>query len=188
MILFINTCVRPQSRTLRLANEVIKRISNGKEIHEVKPSNLPLTNDALNLRTDLIEKKDFSSKIFDDARIFAAADEIVIAAPYWDLSFPSWLKTYIEAININGLTFAYTEDGRPYGMCKAKRLIYVTTAGGPIISDYYGYGYVKDLARLFWGIPEIRYVKAEGLDIIGADVEGILTETIKSLHCLTNLV
>ena len=33
---------------------------------------------------------------------------------------------------------------------------------------------MEALAKGFWQIPEIRYVKAEGLDIVGADVEDIL--------------
>ena len=105
----------------------------------------------------------------------------MIAAPYWDLSFPAALKNYIEAVNVVGITFAYTEEGIPYGLCKAERLIYVTTAGGPIVSDDYGYGYVRELSRSYWGISDTVCVKAEGLDIIGADVEAILNETVKGL-------
>ncbi|MBQ7193498.1 MAG: NAD(P)H-dependent oxidoreductase [Synergistaceae bacterium] len=113
--------------------------------------------------------------------MFASADEIVIAAPYWDLSFPASLKNYVEAINVVGLTFGYGEDGRPYGLCRAKRLVYVTTAGGPILNEAYGYGYVRELAQGFYGIPEVVLVKAEGLDIVGADVEGILGEAVRGL-------
>ena len=56
----------------------------------------------------------------------------------------------------------------------AKSLYYVTTAGGPIISDDFGFGYVKALANSFYGIEEVYQMKAEGLDVIGADVELIL--------------
>ena len=104
---------------------------------------------------------------------------IVIAAPYWDLSFPAVLKAYFEQINVLGLTFEYTADGRPRGLCKARKLIYVTTAGGPILSDEYGFGYVKALAQNFYGIPDVRQIRAEGLDIIGADAERILREAME---------
>ena len=103
----------------------------------------------------------------------------MIAAPYWDLSFPAVLKAYFEQINVLGLTFEYTDDGFPRGLCRAKKLIYVTTAGGPIISDEYGYGYVKALAQNFYGIPDVCQVKAEMLDVIGADVNGILNKALK---------
>ncbi|MBQ9574700.1 MAG: NAD(P)H-dependent oxidoreductase [Synergistaceae bacterium] len=181
MILFINTCVRPQSRTRRLAMEVLSRISHNENVREIKPVNLPLTNETLERRTKLSESGKFDDVIFEDAKTFASASQIVIAAPYWDLSFPAALKNYIEAVNVVGITFAYTEEGIPYGLCKAERLIYVTTAGGPIISDDYGYGYVRELSRSYWGIKDTAYVKAEGLDIIGADVENIITETVRRL-------
>ena len=178
MILFINTCVRPESRTLRLAKKVLENIRNCGEIIEVRPNNKPLDNSTLEYRTQLISKSNYEDPIFDDAKIFARADKIVIAAPYWDLSFPASLKNYIEAINITGLTFGYTNEGRPYGLCKAQELIYVTTAGGFITSGAYGYGYIKELAGTFYGIPEISCIKAEGLDIIGADVEDILSRAL----------
>ena len=103
----------------------------------------------------------------------------MIAAPYWDLSFPAVLKAYFEQINVLGLTFEYTEEGFPRGLCRAGKLIYVTTAGGPVISDEYGYGYVRALAQNFYGIPDVCQVKAEGLDMIGADVEKNLNEALR---------
>lgn len=109
--------------------------------------------------------------------LFANADTVVIAAPYYDLSFPAMLKQYFEQINVLGLTFTYSETGTPKGLCKAKDLYYVTTAGGPIISDEFGFGYVKALAKCFYGIENVYQIKAEGLDIIGADVEAILNST-----------
>ena len=84
------------------------------------------------------------------------------------------LKQYIEQINVVGLTFKYLDNGMPMGLCKAGRLYYVTTAGGPIVSDEYGFGYVRTIAEVFYGIKDIHYIKAEGLDIVGADVEAIL--------------
>ena len=84
------------------------------------------------------------------------------------------LKTYLEQICVTGVTFAYGEDGRPYGLCKAARLYYVTTSGGPIFADQFGFGYVEALCKAFFGIEDVRFVKAEGLDIIGADIDGIL--------------
>ena len=78
-----------------------------------------------------------------------------------------------------GLTFEYTEDGRPQGLCKSRKLIYVTTSGGPIISDEYGYGYVKAIAQTFYGIQDVSQVKAEGLDVIGANVEEILKKALE---------
>ncbi len=43
---------------------------------------------------------------------------------------------------------------------------------------------MRELSRSYWGIKDTVYVKAEGLDIIGADVEGILNETVRGLDGL----
>ena len=69
----------------------------------------------------------------------------------------------------------------PVGLCKSKNLYYITTAGGKILSDEYGFGYVKALAESFYHIPNIYQIKAEGLDIIGADVHGILENAKNSI-------
>ena len=89
----------------------------------------------------------------DTPRQFAGADEIVIAAPYWDLSFPSILKVYLEQICITGITFQYTPEGIPEGLCRARHIIYVTTAGGPVYQNM-GFDYVKALSDAFFGIHE----------------------------------
>ena len=104
---------------------------------------------------------------------FAQADTIVIAAPYWDLLFPTMVRAYLEAITVSGITFFYNEQGIPQGLCKAKKLIYVTTSGGPIIQNY-GFEYIKALATTFYGIENVEFVSAEGLDILGADPDAIL--------------
>ena len=93
-----------------------------------------------------------------------------------DLSFPSVVKAYLESICVVGLTFSYSEVGIPVSMCKAKKLYYVTTAGGTIADDAYGYGYVKSLAQEMFGIDEVLLVKAENLDIYGSDVSKIMSE------------
>ena len=86
-----------------------------------------------------------------------------------------------EKITVNGLTFVYGENGIPYGLCKAKKLIYVTTSGGPIVYNF-GYDYVEALAKCFYGINEVQFVSAQGLDIYGADVTKILEEVKQSLN------
>ena len=127
-------------------------------------------------RDRLISQGSRDAALFSLAREFSMADTVVIAAPFWDLSFPSSLKRYFEQINVIGVTFRYTEQGVPVGLCRANRLIYVTTAGGKIEEDAYGFGYVRALARTFYGIPHVACLKAEGLDLAGADPESILKD------------
>lgn len=175
MILFINACVKKESRTLRLAKRLLSGLGGQYEEVKLHEIDFPVTDqDFLNLRDSLIAAADFSDSMFDLARQFARADEIVIAAPYWDLSFPASLKQYIEQINVLGITFRYTPEGMPVGLCRAKRLTYVMTAGGALVPEEYGYGYVKTLAGTFYGIPDVRLIKATGLDIYGADTEAIM--------------
>lgn len=174
-ILFVNACVHPESRTKRLADYLLSKMDG--EVKEINLNELKipaLNKETLMYRTNLVEEKNFDEAIFEYAKCYSEADLIVIAAPYWDLSFPAILKTYIENINVVGIVFQYNEDGKPIGFCNAKKLIYITTAGGKIISDEYGYGYIKELAQKYHGIKDVEYIKAEGLDIIGANVEEIL--------------
>ncbi|MFQ9179571.1 MAG: NAD(P)H-dependent oxidoreductase [Eggerthella lenta] len=90
--------------------------------------------------------------------------------PYWDLSFPAAFKTYLEHVSVCELTFHYTEDARCEGICKAKRITYITTCGGFVEGANFGYEYIVGIAKMF-GIPEVRFVAAEGLDIVGIDIQ-----------------
>jgi len=175
--LFINACVRPESRTLRLARRVLGHL--GGEVTELdlqREGLLPLTAETLRERDGILSRGAWDDPTLRLARQFAAAEQIVAAAPYWDLSFPASLKTYFEHINVNGVTFSYGVDGRPVSHCHAKRLFYVMTAGGPILPPNHGYAYVKSLAEMFYDVPEIACFSAELLDVEGMDVEAILRD------------
>ena len=176
-ILFVNACVRAGSRTFSLAQSVLARLSGQVDTIDLDRENIPLLDSkALEQRNGHLERGELDAPILRYARQFSQADTIVIAAPYWDLMFPALLKGYLEAVTVCGLTFRYTEEGRPATLCRAKRLIYVTTAGGPIGAYDFGFRYVEALARGFYEIPQVLCVQAEGLDIIGADVDGILAQ------------
>ena len=173
--MLINACVRPGSRTLELAETLLKRLKgNVQEVrpHEISLSGLDLS--GMENRNQAVQAKDYSDPVFDAAKQFAAADIIVVAAPYWDLMFPAALKTYLENITVSGITFRYSDQGRPESLCKAKALYYVTTAGGFIGQNDFGFAYIRALAQSFFGIDRIHRYTAEGLDIFDADVERIM--------------
>lgn len=175
-ILFINACVRDNSRTLELTKHILSKLQGN--IEEIKLFNInipPLDKKGLKRRENAFKNKDFSSDEFLFAKQFASAEIIVVGAPYWDLMFPAVLKNYFENVTVNGLTFGYSENGIPYGLCKAKKLIYVTTSGGYIINNF-GFDYVNALSKSFYGIGEVQLVKAEGLDICGANVAKIIED------------
>ena len=183
MILFIDACVREKSRTRVLAEALLGKLSD--EVTRVRLEEVPfdLTDQRyLEKRDALIAKGAFDDDMFSLARQFAQADTIVIAAPYWDLSFPSLLKIYFENVYAMGIVSRYGPDGVPVGLCRAKKLYYVTTAGGPYVSDF-SFGYVKALATCF-GIPEAILVKAEMLDVVGFDPDKIVADTIALLDGL----
>lgn len=182
MILFVNACVRKESRTKRLAEALLAKLDD--EITEVKLEDIDftITNEGFLAKRDaLIMAGKFDDESFALARQFAEADTIVIAAPYWDLSFPATLKQYIENINVLGITFEYTPEGMPKGRCKAKKLYYVTTAGGTYVPDEFGYGYIKTLAKDFYGIVDVELIKATGFDVYGESPEAILEKACKEL-------
>lgn len=184
-VLLISACARPNSRTYALAQKAARRLNVGyTALHLYNERLQPLDYYNLSKRDNFIEQGDFSGDMFRFAKQFCEAEEIVIAAPYWDLSFPSILKCYFEAICVNGLTFSYGESGNVIPHCKCKRLIYVTTAGGYIGKNNHGYEYVKALCNNLLGIENTACISAEGLDVFGNDVEEILTNAEKNINDL----
>ena len=185
-ILFINACARQNSRTYELAQHLLNLFdSNITQVDLYKTNILPIDSKELEKRTLNIKNNNFSCAEFEQAKQFANADTIVIAAPFWDLSFPSVLKVYLENITVSGITFEYSKEGRPIGNCNAKKLYYITTSGGPIRKNNFGFDYVKALAENFFGISEVCFFSAEGLDILGADVQAIMEEAKRGISDLS---
>ena len=179
-ILFINACVRKDSRTLVLAKNVMKDMSGEIVELNLNSENIePLNTELLEKRDSLLTDGSLDDDMFRYARQFAEADEIIIAAPFWDLAFPAKLKIYLEQITVSGITFRYIE-GRPSGLCKAKRLTYITTSGGPIFADF-GYSYIKTLAQNFYGIEQTQAVRAMNLDVDMISAEELLEKATISV-------
>lgn len=169
--LFVNACMRGEkSRTLALCREYL---AGKDDVEEVKLAELhlePYDAARADYRSQKQHEGTFDDPVYDLAHQLAAADEVVVGAPYWDLSFPSVLKVYIEHVCACGVTFHYAEDGSCVGDCRARRLVYIASAGGFVEGANFGYEYVAGIAKMF-GIPETAFVAAEGLDIVGMDVE-----------------
>lgn len=176
-ILYVNACVRKDSRTAKLAKKLLARLDESYEEIILEDIRFPVVSEAfLNKRDSLISAGNSQDPMFDLARQFKTAETIVIAAPYWDMSFPAMLKQYLEQVNVVGITFKYSKDGVPVGLCRANRLIFVTTAGGCYVPDIYGFGYVRELAQNYYGIQEVLKIEAAGLDIDGADIEKLMKD------------
>lgn len=184
-LLFINACIRgDRSRTLRLCKKYISTFlayHTDYEWEELDLNELPLTpqtREVLDRRDAFIEAGDFSDPMFDYAKQFMEADHVVIGAPYWDLEFPSLLKIYFERVSVSELTYVFQGD-HAEANTKAERAVYITTAGGYTIGKNYGYEYARGLFSFLFGINRMDLVMAEGLDIEGADIEGLLKEAMK---------
>ncbi len=175
MILYIDACMREESRTRVLAKEVLAHLNGEIETLSLAQENiLPMTPESLAIRDHATHSFEWEHPMLRYAHQFAAADEIVIAAPYWDLAFPAMLRAYFEAICVSGITFKYV-DSIPRSLCHAKRLIYVTTSGGPVFADF-GFSYIDTLSKAFFGIPETVMFRAENLDVIGLNVQAELSK------------
>ena len=181
-LLFIDACVnRGISRTEQLAQTLLKEMNQNGE-YEIETLNLEdedlklFTGKESALRESLTRAGNFEGPLFTYAKQFAAADRIVVAAPYWDFSFPARMKCYLEQICVTGLTFTFSSKGIPGGLCHADSLHYVTTSGGSIGELNLGYEYLEKLCKVYYGINETVCYTAEGLDIEGNSVEDIMKE------------
>ena len=171
-LLFVNCCISQRggaSRTKALADAFLAafRASHpGAEVEEVTPEALlalkPFNAEMLNRRDALAAENAFDAPVYALARQFRAADAVAVAAPFWDLSYPAALRTYIEYISANGLTYHYDAAGC-HGDCAAGHLVYLTSGGDVEREDSIGVLHWRQLAAMF-GIPKFDYVFAGGLD------------------------
>jgi FMN-dependent NADH-azoreductase len=191
-ILFVNACMRErgESRTLELFDSFIEsymqKHSDVKLIEEklYKMNLKPLSKFDIERRDSFISKSDYSDKMFNLAHNFYQADKIIIAAPYWDLSFPSILKVYVENICVNGITFCYTENG-PKGLCKFTDLMYITTSGGFIAENDFGKDYINGIAK-FLGNGNFMDFSVQGLDIFDIDEKNVMHKACSDIARLAD--
>lgn len=182
-VLFVNCCIRrEESRSLKLAQQFLSFLDpNEYEVEELCLMDEPLEyfkDSFFAQRERLLADKKFDHPRFRYAWQFKNADKIVIAAPFWDLSFPALLKVYIENLCVEGITFGCNENGC-FGTCAADKLVYITTRGG-IYADSpleMGAKYIEAMCQ-FFGIDKFECVCAEGIDIFGVDVEETLKKAI----------
>ena len=172
-LLFVDCCISQRgadSRTRALADAFLTAFRSNHpdtETETVSQETLlvlkPFDAEMLNERDALASVGAWEAPVFDLARQFRAADAIVVAAPFWDMSYPAALRTYIEYISANGLAYHYDENGC-HGDCRAKWLVYLTSGGDVEREDSVGVVHWRQLAAMF-GIPRFDYVFAGGLDL-----------------------
>lgn len=186
-VLYIDCCIRQEeSRTRRLAEAFLAALSARADIAVERLTLMdepiiPFQNGFFWQRERLIEAGDFDHPRFRYAHQFQQADRIVVAAPFWDLSVPALLKVYIENINVQGITFDCDDQNGCFGVCRAQKMLFLTTRGGALEGNPMDNGtkYLGDMAK-FFGIPQFLHIAADGLDLGLEPVEEILGRAIKS--------
>lgn len=194
-ILLVDGCVRgAQSRTRRLAQAFLDALTAKHPDCVLQTADLntlrltPLFGDTLAARDAAAAQQAWDHPDFAPAVQFRDADLVVIAAPFWEGTFPAALHTYIEHICAAGLTFRYGEDGSQIGLCRAQHAVFFCTKGGiysqgDARQDDFAARFLRTNLRML-GIPELHVVEAEGLDIDGADVSGILETALHEARAL----
>ena len=163
-LMVIDCCMREGSRTERILTPVVEALSSRYEVERIEVEDLHLT--AVDSR--VLEERASGyvpEEIVALSRRLASASRIVIAAPFWDMSFPAALKVFFENMSLFNITFA--DDGEKcVGLCSCERVLYITTRGMNIHTGddiEQGTPYIKALSRL-WGLGDVITVAAENMD------------------------
>lgn len=165
-LVIINACVRQSdSRTLRIAEPIIAALS---QRYEVKRYDLPEMEGIVPLTPALFALRgrgDIPTWALDAAKAMADADRILIAAPFWDMSFPAALKAFIEQVSLFDITF--TDTGKTCkGLCKSPKVLYVTTRGMDIATgDPFEQAtpYLRAIGHL-WNLGDLTTIAAQNMD------------------------
>ena len=142
-----------------------------------------LTADDIKASVDLTPEEQRKHPVLKYAYQFAEADKYVFAEPMWNLSIPAILKAYFDYVCVTGITFKYTADG-PVGLCTGRKAINIATRGGLYSegpgTDYeMGDRYLRTVIA-FLGVTDYETIFADGLDIIGNDVDAIMSAAIEA--------
>lgn len=179
-----------QSRTLKISEAFIAEYKRHHPQDEITVLDLYkenigfLNEEGIKLKYGNGEGKD---PLLRYAHQFVETDKIIFAEPFWNLGIPAILKAYIDYICIVGITFQYTAEG-PVGLCKGKKALNITTRGGqystgPLAAWELGDKYLRTILG-FLGITDYATISAEGLDVIGVDVDAIVGKAIKEAEKL----
>lgn len=163
-LVVINACMREGSRTQKILDGLLGVLGIKYNIEIIDLSTLNMS---------WIGEKDLKDrdngyvpeKFVSMSKKVANADRLVIAAPFWDMSFPSVLKVFFENISLFNITFTSTQT-ECVGLCKAKKVLYITTRGMNIKTGdplEQATPYIKALSKL-WGLGELYVLSAENLD------------------------
>lgn len=187
-VLYVDCCIRrEQSRTKRLADAFLSALPSDCRVEhlDLMAEDLSYFKDSyFAQREQLLAADERDHPRFRYAHQFAEADLIVMAAPFWDLAFPALLKVYIEQVSVDGITFGSTEAGLR-GLCRASKLVFLTTRGGFYTGDAMEMGSrYLDALHTFFGIGAYTCIAADGMDVAGFDAEASLAAAMQKAKAL----
>lgn len=115
-----------------------------------------------------------------------AADLIMIMMPLHNFNVVSKLKDYIDNIFIANKTFKYTATGSVGLLDGHQKVVYVQSSGSDyehdlryVAADIAPY-YLRTILNLM-GIPKMTVIRAQGLDLTGADRPAIVAQAKQTL-------
>ena len=107
---------------------------------------------------------------------FLSADKIVVVNPLWNLNVPSQLVSWINTINVAGLTFKYGPEGS-IGLIKDKKLLHIQSNGGVYAGQDPAAQYIKSIFE-FLGLKDIQQVFIEGQSADPSQAQAIFEEAM----------
>ena len=179
-LIFIDACMRAGSRTRRIATPIIAELGKRYSVETVDLTRniYPVAD---NYTLEDRNQGVVPAEDVDLAKRIAAAVRIVIAAPFWEMSFPSALKVFFENMSLLGITFDSNEK-ECYGLCKAEKVMYITSRGMNISTGApleQATPYIKAISYL-WGWGELTVVAAQNMDYSSEkEIEERITKAIE---------
>ena len=181
-LVVINACVREaDSRTLRIAEPIVEALSRR---YDVTRFDLPQM-DIVPMNPALYAERSVGvipGWAKEAASAIAEADRILIAAPFWDMSFPAVLKCFFEQTSLFDITF--TDNGETcIGLCKKPEVLYITTRGMAIKTGdplEQATPYITAIGAL-WNLGKLTTISACNMDYsspeeIDAKIEACIQE------------
>ncbi|HFI0352757.1 TPA: FMN-dependent NADH-azoreductase [Streptococcus suis] len=110
---------------------------------------------------------------------FLAADKIVVVNPLWNLNVPSQLVSWVNTINVAGLTFKYGPEGS-IGLVKDKKLLHIQSNGGVYAGQDPAAQYIKSIFE-FLGFEDIHQVFIEGQSADPSQAQAIFEEAMAKI-------
>ena len=107
---------------------------------------------------------------------FLMADKIVVVNPLWNLNVPSQLVSWVNTINVAGLTFKYGPEGS-IGLVKDKKLLHIQSNGGVYAGQDPAAQYIKSIFE-FLGFKDIQQVFIEGQSADPSQAQAIFEEAM----------